>query len=87
MKVKAPWTREQVESLLRWQNEDQFHPYTCPEPQHIGEALLVPTRAGWFCGSGLCNYTQDWAHDFSLSMAAPLDDSLGRNLGEGESTQ
>jgi hypothetical protein len=60
------WTEEQVAILTRWQENSQYHPFTCPgnytECENRRE--LVATADGWMCQCG--KYTQDWAHDFML---------------------
>lgn len=59
--VKAPFTKEQVESLNAFQASGIFHPFTCAN-EHGGEKRLIATEAGWQCPS--CDYKQDWAHSF-----------------------
>lgn len=49
---KAPWSKEVVNLLKQYQQEGDFHPYTCECTK-----VLVPTREGWICD---CGYTQDW---------------------------
>lgn len=44
-----------------------MHPFTCgnrdDHPEIAGDkGVLVPTTRGWICP--ICDYTQDWAHDF-----------------------
>ncbi len=56
--IKAPWTKEQVEALSRYQQSNHFHPYTCGTERC--RQILVATETGWKCP--VCNYTQDWAH-------------------------
>jgi len=65
---KAPWTREQVAALNRWQCCNHIHPFTCPNRgdgnHHVimnDLGTLVATEDGWTCP--YCDYTQDWAHD------------------------
>ncbi len=73
--VKAPWTDEQVMSLTAWQNNGYVHPYTCgqrdghPLDPEGDYGVLVPTTDGWVCRH--CDYTQEWAHDYSLNEAPP----------------
>lgn len=71
--VKAPWTDMQVERLRDWQRSGFVHPYTCGKRHrstHVWSdwgmdyGVLIPTRKGWVCSD--CDYTQDWAHDFSF---------------------
>jgi len=61
MKVKAPWTPEQMVALNRWQHFDSVHPFTCPN-EHKGSRVLIAGFKGWTCRC--CDYVQDWAHDF-----------------------
>lgn len=65
MKIKAPFTDDQVKHLNEYQNNDRFHPFTCGTVGCIES--LVATNAGWVCPRD--DYTQDWAWDF---MAKPL---------------
>lgn len=49
----------------------RMHPYTCPHrhdhPELSGDkGILIPTVRGWICP--FCDYTQDWAHDFSKGV-------------------
>jgi hypothetical protein len=75
MKVCAPWTKEQVAALDRWQRCDWVHPFTCGGERrdvahllyaeaagHKDFGVLVATPDGWLCPT--CNYRQNWAHEF-----------------------
>lgn len=64
MKIKAPFSVEQVDALNRFQHDGRFHEFTCGN-EHAGNKALVATRAGWICCH--CDYKQDWAHDFMVS--------------------
>jgi len=78
--IKAPWTQEQVDALNAWQASDYVHPFTCGNrhtPEHKiyaqqhgqgDHGILVATPEGWKCP--VCDYVQDWAHDFMFSPAA-----------------
>lgn len=59
--IKAPFTKEQVDMLQKYQNSDNYHPFTCEEFHGI-HCKLVPTVRGWICP--YCDYTQDWAYEF-----------------------
>ena len=62
MKIKSPWTDEQVAALNRWQR-GFMHGFTCPNDHpNITTVALFAHRSGWICP--LCDYRQDWAHDF-----------------------
>jgi len=70
--VQAPWTDEQVMHLVTWQQSDYVHSYTCPNRSDVLHGYqygdiggLMPTPDGWVCLD--CDYTQNWAHDFSLT--------------------
>lgn len=70
--VHAPWTEKQVACLVAWQESSFAHSYTCPNRSDVlhGHQYgdiggLKPTTDGWVCLD--CDYTQDWAHDFSLA--------------------
>lgn len=76
--IHAPWTVEQVLNAEAWQRCGHFHPYTCGnreghpyEDQYGDHGVLRPTTSGWMCA--YCDYTQDWAHEFTLN-SAPLSD-------------
>lgn len=68
MKIVAPWTEDQVRSLNARQRREDVHPFTCG---HCDFKLpLFATTKGWECQSLLCDYTQDWAHDFMMATGA-----------------
>jgi len=60
------WTEEQVKNLNKWQENRQYHPFTCPGDYDECEnhRELVATTNGWVCQCG--KYTQDWAHAFMI---------------------
>jgi hypothetical protein len=65
--IHAPWTPEQVASLIAFQACPHFHPYTC----HCGRSL-VPTPEGWRCEGvdAACRaYRQSDAMWFAVSGA------------------
>lgn len=72
--LKALWTDEQVENLNKYQKAGAFHPFTCGNNgmpgYHAGQSDLVATKAGWICP--LCDYTQDWAHEFMFTEEARI---------------
>lgn len=65
------FTKEQVDSLNRYQSDGRFHPFTCGNRKDIqkthadGEGILVATEDGWICP--YCDYKQEWAHEFMLN--------------------
>lgn len=63
MIIFAPWTKEQVDGLNRYQKSGLFHPFTCAN-DHGGDRVLVATEKGWVCER--CAYTQNWAHEFMV---------------------
>lgn len=71
-RVVAPWDIQTVGALERWQAGQMFHPYVCPanglnkSVHHSDRRILVPTTDGWHCQFGDCQYTQNWAHAFSV---------------------
>lgn len=67
MKIKAPWTQEQVDALNNYQKSGMFHGYTCGGAHEVSQ-LLVSTINGWECPLN-CGYSQDWAHAGSMSCA------------------
>lgn len=73
LKIRAPFTAEQVESLNSYQHSNVFHPFTCGEcpsavVEHsslmikVQERKLTATKEGWVCTR--CGYTQGWAWDW-----------------------
>ncbi len=60
MKMKSPFSPEQVASLEGYQKCGYFHPFTCDRCR----ADLKPTESGWICSVDGCECTQDWCHDF-----------------------
>ncbi len=78
--IKAPWTLEQVTAAIAWQNSPKVHPYTCgnrdghPLDPEGDYGVLVPTEDGWVCRH--CDYTQDWAHDFTLLPMPNFEDRV-----------
>lgn len=69
MKLLAPWTKEQVDALQRWQECDAVHPFTCGQDGRV----LTPTPDGWVCPREGCSYTQNWAHEGMLELPGDLD--------------
>jgi hypothetical protein len=80
--TRAPWTEPQVDALNRWQRCGWVHPFTCgsghrgddPHGQYAFEhgedfGQLVATPDGWRCP--VCDYRQDWCHDFMLGGPPP----------------
>lgn len=65
--TNALWSDEQVESLNSFQNDESFHPFTCPGEHDSCENKrnLVATNDGWICACG--DYKQNWAHEFMLN--------------------
>jgi hypothetical protein len=86
----APWTTAEVEALNAFQANRRWHPFTCGNRPHPGnaEGVLTATAAGWRCSS--CDYTQDWAHAFmadprwisELFESDALREALGRQVRE-----
>lgn len=70
MKIVAPWTKDQIRSLNAWQRREDFHSFTCGKCDI--EVPLFATTQGWECQSLLCDYTQDWAHDFMVHLVDEL---------------
>lgn len=58
--IKAPWTDEQVNRLIEWQNCGHVHPYTSENG-----TILIPTNNGWVEKEN-GPVVQDWAHEFSF---------------------
>lgn len=71
MRIKAPFSSEQVEALNRWQKNGHVHPFTCGNKRNDtnhtgGEGVLIATTDGWICP--FCSYQQDWAYDFMVKI-------------------
>jgi hypothetical protein len=66
----APFTKEEVENLQKWQNSAKVHPFTCESSNIHPNTNLVPTVDGWVCPHPKCGITQNWCHDFMLDGAA-----------------
>jgi len=80
-KITAPFTKEQVEKLNKYQKEGKFHPFTC-----TGQLIEQEDEKGKFTekSRSVCEnegiliateegwvcpcgqYKQDWAHSFML---------------------
>jgi hypothetical protein len=73
--LKAPWTKEQIEKLNKWQQSGMVHPYTCGGKKDGKDCreVLAATENGWICPAN-CGYTQNWAHDMMLSDLTDLFD-------------
>ena len=83
MVIKAPFTKEQVEALNKYQKSGPSHPYTCNrEPKecevqgedrdYTKDGVLIATEAGWVCPCG--KYKQDWCHDYNA--VKPVESKL-----------
>ena len=82
MRISAPWNDEQVAKLNEFQRYTTMHPFTCGSNRHDvahvawaeehdeDNGQLVATNAGWICP--VCNYTQNWAHDFMFEGAGDI---------------
>lgn len=62
-RITAPFTRDQIKALNRYQREGLMHPFTCVR-DHDEHVLLVAGPNGWWCPVQTCTYTQEWAHGF-----------------------
>jgi hypothetical protein len=58
-KVNAPFNKQQVMALQKWQRCEWVHPFTCCN-RH-----MRPFRKGFTCQK--CKRCQPWCHDFMLS--------------------
>lgn len=56
--IKAPFTKEQVDSLNGFQKHGHSHPFTCT----CGNTMKATTE-GWMCGDH--GFVQFWAHEFA----------------------
>jgi hypothetical protein len=68
VKIKAPFTDEQVVALNRWQAAGNVHPFTC-----TAHHTLVAHSYGWRCSMKGCeDYRQNWAWSFMLKEPPKL---------------
>jgi hypothetical protein len=67
-KIHTLWTPEQVAALNRYQEQGQFHPYTCGGAEC--REVLYATEDGWKCPK--CPYTQTWAMESSVTIGEEL---------------
>lgn len=68
-KITAPFTADQVNNLMDYQNTGGYHPYTCDESGKEcakktgkGDGRLIACKEGFVCSCG--KYRQNWAHAF-----------------------
>lgn len=72
-KIFAPFTEEQVDKLLAWQENGMTVPYTCCSyegcamPNELNNGILIPKTDGWICPCK--KYTQDWAYVFMVRIS------------------
>jgi hypothetical protein len=59
--LKAPWTKDQVESLTHFQNNGMYHPFT--HGDGADQVDLIATEEGWVFELG-GPVVQDWCHEF-----------------------
>ncbi len=69
--ISVPFTDEQVQNLISWQEANWIHRYTCPDRSDEGHferngdhGTLVPRVEGLLCVD--CGYNQTWAFLFEL---------------------
>ena len=88
--IKAPFTKEQVENLNKYQKSNLFHPFTCCSPENISECLRATKEINGEFIKGTSDgkliatedgwvcpcgkYKQNWAHKFMADV-----DILKRN--------
>lgn len=68
-KITAPFTKDQVDALNKWQQAGYVHPFTCCSTNRSecpDEGQLIATEEGWVCPCG--KYKQLWAHDFMFEL-------------------
>ena len=70
MVIKAPWQKELVSTLNKYQKNGLFHPYTCGKCK----SNLVATEKGWICPEEGCGYIQDWAHHITQELMEEAKD-------------
>lgn len=69
--LHAPFTKEAVDALNKYQSLDLHHRYTCGNKTHRnhvdGDGVLKATEDGLICG---CGYKQTWAHDHVVAIGS-----------------
>lgn len=78
IRVKAPWSEEQIAELKKWQASKEVHPFTSAE-----HAVLLPSKEGWVAKEG-GPVVEDWAWDFMLdgSFRERVEDNLKKVFEE-----
>ncbi len=66
--IKAPFTREQVDALTRWQTSGMVHEMTCLEDGDV----LVATVRGMICP--YCDLVQTWVPAVCLETPKTLEE-------------
>lgn len=64
----APWSHDQVQSLVNWQEAGYVHPYDCGGPNCSGISL-TPRPEGLRCPQ--CGMLQKWCLNMSLGTVPP----------------
>lgn len=62
LRIKIPFDDLQVEKLNKYQDNPNWHPYTCHNSH-----TLIADKNGLHCWS--CNYHQDWCYAFSIELS------------------
>ena len=71
--ITAPFNKEQIDALNKYQNSGRFHPFTCDRGEkecevnirprdYSKDGVLIAVEDGWICPCG--KYKQDWCHSF-----------------------
>lgn len=70
MRVRPPWSEQQVACLSAWQATDHVWPVTC-DGAHDRPVRLLPTRGGWVCPLGCGPTTPTWAWSYMVDRPPP----------------
>lgn len=70
-RLTPPWDEATVKGLNEYQRAGWMHPYTCGRDH--GTTDLVAHPDGWHCPHPGCDYTQQWAHTWTLGLTPPWE--------------
>jgi hypothetical protein len=74
--VYAPWTDDQVASLVGFQRDARWHEFTCGRCR----STLNTRNDGWHCWRD-DGYTQNWAHQFMTDWSWQLPSAWSSTHG------
>ena len=68
--MKAPFTNYQIDLLNSYQNDNKYHPFTCPDDgcnkrKRLDNGKLLVSKEGLICPCG--KYKQDYANEWFVT--------------------